>query len=138
MIGKDPALTGVGNPFSLGDPHPGWSEADHFPTVGRHVERNALRANLVKQAENGRWSSLGHRQQQTQVPWLSEGPVARPGQGTEYVNGAETASELASLRRWVVRGAPYGAELWPKHTAAALGLPAAFRSRGRQKQAIGD
>jgi putative transposase len=111
---------------------------DHLLTVGRYVEGNALRANLVQQAENWRWSSLWHRQQQTQVPWLSEWPVARPGQWTKYVNRAETASKLAALRRSVVRGAPYGDELWQKQTAEALGLQATFRSRGRPKQAKGD
>ena len=33
---------------------------DHFHTVSRYVERNALRANLVKRAEDWRWGSL-HR-----------------------------------------------------------------------------
>ncbi len=31
---------------------------DHFLTVARYVERNALRANLVRRAENWRWSSV--------------------------------------------------------------------------------
>ena len=31
---------------------------DHFVTVARYVERNALRANLVSRAEEWRWSSL--------------------------------------------------------------------------------
>ena len=74
----------------------------------RYVERNALRANLLQRAEDWRWSSLWHREHQTQVPWLSAWPVVRPRQWTDYVNGAETASELAALRRSVVRGAPYG------------------------------
>ena len=33
-------------------------EDEHFYTVCRYVERNALRANLVSQAEQWRWSSL--------------------------------------------------------------------------------
>ena len=33
-------------------------EDDHFYTVARYVERNALRANLVPRAEQWRWSSL--------------------------------------------------------------------------------
>jgi putative transposase len=110
----------------------------HFLTVCRYIERNALRAHLVKQAEDWRWSSLWHRQHQTQVPWLREWPVTRPEQWSEYVNGVETESELAALRRSVVRGAPYGEESWQKSTAEALGLQSAFRSRGRQKQAKGE
>jgi putative transposase len=34
---------------------------EHFFTVCRYVERNALRANLVTSAEQWRWSSLWHR-----------------------------------------------------------------------------
>ena len=34
---------------------------DHFFTVARYVERNALRANLVKKAEKWLWSSLAQR-----------------------------------------------------------------------------
>jgi putative transposase len=33
---------------------------EHFYTVCRYVERNALRAKLVKRAEQWPWSSLGH------------------------------------------------------------------------------
>ena len=35
---------------------------EHFLTVCRYVERNALRANLVKRAEDWLWNSLWHRQ----------------------------------------------------------------------------
>ena len=31
---------------------------DHFLTMSRYVERNALRANLVNRADDRRWSSL--------------------------------------------------------------------------------
>src|SRR6188472_674637 len=31
---------------------------EHFYTVARYVERNAVRANLVRRAENWRWSSF--------------------------------------------------------------------------------
>ena len=34
---------------------------EHFLTVCRYVERNALRANLAEQAEDWRWSSLWRR-----------------------------------------------------------------------------
>ena len=37
-----------------------------------------------------------------------------------------------SLRRSVLRGAPYGRERWQKETAQRLGLPSTLRRRGRQ------
>jgi putative transposase len=107
---------------------------DHFFTVCRYVERNALRANLVARAENWRWSSLWHRCQATQVPWLSDWPLAVPEPWLQYVNRAETESELAALRRSVDRGAPYGDDTWQQQTAAALGLESALRRPGRPRK----
>ena len=107
---------------------------DHYFTVCRYVERNPLRAQLVVRAEQWRWSSLWHRVQATQVPWLSEGPLPLPGDWTEYVNGAQTDSELAALRQSVFRGAPFGEETWQARTAAALGLQSTLRRPGRPKK----
>jgi putative transposase len=76
---------------------------DHFYTVCRYVERNALRAHLVTRAENWRWSSLWHRCHATQVPWLSDWPLAVPERWAQYVNKVETESELVALRQSVLR-----------------------------------
>ena len=73
-------------------------------TVCRYVERKALRANLVKRAEQWRWSSLWQRVHATQIHWLSARPVALPTHWTVYVNAAQTESELAALRHSVKRG----------------------------------
>ncbi len=110
-------------------------EDDHLLTLGRYVERNALRAKLVKRAENWRWSSLWQRVHETQVPWLSGWPTPAPEGWLEYVNTPQTESELAVLRRSVVRGAPYGDELWLQRTAQTLGLESSLRPRGRPKKA---
>jgi putative transposase len=109
-------------------------EDDHFFTVCRYVERNPLRANLAARAESWRWSSLWHRVQATQVPWLSAGPLPLPEHWTDYVNGAQTEAELAALRRSVFRGAPFGSDPWQTQTATALGLQSALRRQGRPKR----
>lgn len=106
-------------------------EDDHLLTLCRYVERNALRANLVRRAEDWRWSSLWHREHATQAPWLCEWPVARPSTWLTIVNKPESEKELAALRRSVQRGAPYGEEAWQKRTAEALGLASTLRPRGR-------
>jgi putative transposase len=114
-------------------------EDDHFFTVCRYVERNPLRANLVARAQGWRWSSLWHRTHNTQVPWLSAWPLAAtPDRWLDYVNGAETESELAALRRSVLRGAPYGEPVWQEQTAVALGLESALRRQGRPRKAPPD
>jgi putative transposase len=109
-------------------------EDEHYFTVCRYVERNALRANLVARAEDWRWSSLWHRHHATQAPWLSEGPLPLPADWIERVNEVQTEAELAALRRSVSRGAPFGDASWQERTANALGLQSAFRTRGRPKK----
>ncbi len=77
-------------------------EDEHFLTVCRYVERNALRANLVRQAENWRWSSLWQRlHEKSEVP-LAAWPVRQAKNWTEQVNEVQTQAELAALRRAVV------------------------------------
>jgi putative transposase len=107
-------------------------EDDHLLTVWRYVERNALRANLVKRAEEWRWCSAYLRQQQ-KATWLSVGPVPLPADWLEHVNAAQTEAELAAVRRSVARGAPYGDESWQQATAERLGLQSSLRPRGRPK-----
>ena len=88
----------------------------------------------MTRAENWRWSSLWHRCHATQVPWLSDWPLAVPERWAQYVNKPETESELAALRQSVLRGAPYGDELWQQQTAATLGLESALRRPGRPRK----
>jgi putative transposase len=107
---------------------------DHCYTVGRYVERNALRAGLVPQAEKWRWSSLWHRWQQSEGLLLADWPLPVPADWIAYVNGVETEGELEALRRCVLRGAPYGASRWQRQTAKRLGLEASLRARGRPRQ----
>jgi putative transposase len=109
-------------------------EDEHLLTVCRYVERNPLRAGLVKRAEAWRWSSLWHRTHTTQVPWLSEWPMARSQQWSAQVNAVETEAELAALRGCNLRGAPYGDAAWQERTARELGLESSLRLPGRPKK----
>ncbi|MBI5757981.1 MAG: transposase, partial [Planctomycetales bacterium] len=61
---------------------------EHFLTVCRYVERNALRANLAKRAEDWMWSSLWHRRQGDDFAQrvLSAWPVPCPRQWLSHVH----------------------------------------------------
>jgi len=112
-------------------------EDDHLYTVLRYVERNALRAGLVKRAEQWRWSSLAHRRNGAGDPigdLLHEWPVPMPADWEKRVNRAETEAELEAVRRSVTRSQPFGSELWQKQTARSLNLESTFRSPGRPKK----
>jgi putative transposase len=109
-------------------------EDEHLWSLGRYVERNALRAGLVARAEAWPWGSLHQRLAGTTGPVLSAWPVPLPEGWVEYVNGVETERELEALRRSVVRGAPYGEEAWQERTAERLGLQSTLRRHGRPRK----
>ena len=97
---------------------------EHLYTVLRYVEGNALRAGLVRQAEDWRWGRLYWRQAG------GEALAAWP----ELVNRAMGEKQLTTVRRSVQRGSPFGSEMWIKRTAARLGLEFTLRPRGRPRK----
>ena len=109
---------------------------DHYYQLLRYVERNALRAGLVSQAQAWRWGSLWHRcHEEADLPkLLSAGPLALGGDWVGRVNEPQTEAELEALRRCVQRGQPYGEEPWAKRVARRLGLESTLRPRGRPRK----
>jgi putative transposase len=103
----------------------------HFLTVLRYVERNALRANLVSQAEDWTWGSLNWRGRAAPPLRLAPSPVALPFDWTAIVNEPHTEEELAALRNSVNRQSPFGSAEWVSTTAIALGLEQSVAPRGR-------
>ncbi len=107
---------------------------EHFLTVCRYVERNALRAKLVKRAESWQWSSLWRRTQGLkQSQWLADWPVSRPRQWVKLANEPQTEEELADVRQCVQRGRPLGSQPWVQRTTRRLNLESTLRPRGRPK-----
>jgi len=116
-------------------------EDDHFFTLLRYVERNALRARLVRRAEDWRWSSLYHRLRGDTDPLshlLHDGPAELPDDWVERVNQPQTQAELEALRRSVHRGQPFGSEIWQARVAKELELEHTFRPLGRPKKKAED
>lgn len=100
--------------------------------VCRYVERNALRKNLVRAAEDWSWGSL-HARCNNRYPFpLSEWPIPRPENWIELVNTPQTAAELRDLRRCVRHDQPIGDPDWCQHVATLLGLT--LRPIGRPKK----
>jgi len=111
-------------------------EEGYFLTLCRYVERNALRANLVAQAEQWRWSSLWrwHQGNAAQKRMLAPWPIRRSPNWLEFVNVPQTDNELQALRKSVVRGCPFGDEVWSNRIVKRLGLESTLRPRGRPKK----
>ena len=108
---------------------------EHFLTVARYVERNAIRAKLVSRAEDWRWGSLWRRTQGDPElsAWLSDWPIERPRDWVARVNRPHTALELESLRLSVQRGRPFGEEAWVGRMAKRFGMESTVRPRGRPR-----
>jgi putative transposase len=113
-------------------------EDDHWYTVLRYVERNALRANLVARAEDWRWGSLWYmvRAGGKAPLLLQEGPLPLPADWPSLVNETQTEGELEALRRALARGSPFGSPTWSKRTAEVLGLQKTLRPRGRPPKQV--
>jgi len=109
---------------------------DHFHTVCRYTERNPKRANLVKRAEDWRWSSLYRWKYGTtnEKVLLSAWPLPRRPGWIDHVNAPQTDSELEALRHCVTRGCPFGDEVWIEQAVRSLGLEGTLRPRGRPRK----
>jgi putative transposase len=109
---------------------------EHFYTVARYVERNPLRAGLVRRAEEWPHASLALRldPNRPEREVLADWPLMLPRTWVEHVNQPQTEAEAEAVRRSIVRGAPFGGEAWTKRTVAALGLEHTQRPRGRPKK----
>ena len=112
-------------------------EDRHLVTVLRYIERNPLRAGLVRRAEHWPWSSLDRSTSQRRQVVLHRGPLRRPDGWATLVNEAHTGAELEALRNSVKREAPFGARQWLTSTATRLGLESTLRPRGRPRRRPG-
>jgi len=116
-------------------------EDNHFLQVCRYVERNCLRAGLVKRAQDWKWSSAWIREWGSieQKRLLSDWPVEMLEGYLEWVNTLEKDEEdrLEKIRYSIKRGRPFGDDSWIQNTAEKLGLLSTLRSRGGQRKTEG-
>lgn len=108
---------------------------EYFLQLCRYVERNPLRARLVKKAEEWKWSSLARRERGSdeQKKLLSAWPEDIPEGYVKWVNMRESDEELAKIRYSVNKGTPYGSELWTARMVKKFDLFPTLRSPGRPK-----
>jgi putative transposase len=102
----------------------------------RYVERNPLRARLVKKAENWKWSSLWRREygSQEQKKLLSKLPIDIPNDYHTFINEPQTASELEDIRHSVIKSKSYGDIEWVEKISTKLGLEQTLHTPGRPKK----
>jgi len=127
-VGRGPLYQGRFKSFPV-------QEDEHFFTVCRYVERNALTAHLADRAEQWRWGSLwARRHGEAQLKAiLSDWPMERPRDWVKLVNAPVTEKEADRIGTCIARNRPYGAEPWQIDQAKQLGLLHTLRREGRPK-----
>src|SRR5665213_3718570 len=82
-------------------------EDEHLLTVLRYVEANPLRAHLADRAGEWPWSGDALRKGQF-APLLSEWPLPRPPDWSDWVESRWKEDELREVRTSIARGRPFG------------------------------
>lgn len=110
-------------------------EDSHFLTLVRYVERNAKKANMVKKAENWKWSSVWRREKgtQEQQKMLSPWPIKIPRNYVAWLNAPQTEAEEQAIERSIVKNLPFGGDRWTLKTIEKFGLEQTARGVGRPK-----
>jgi len=105
----------------------------------RYVERNPVRARLVRKAENYMWSSAaahcGLREDATLTHdryWLTQ--LESMGDWSKWLAEGDRPDELEVLRRHVERGLPCGSEKFVRKLERIAGQTLRYRPRGRPKK----
>lgn len=108
-------------------------------TVLRYVERNPMRAGLVRKAQAWRWSSLGqmHHAADAEAPAIpvARGPVARRRDWADWVTRAQTPAEETALQRSLKHDRPFGSAVWVARTEERLKI-SPLRGRGRPRKVV--
>jgi putative transposase len=111
---------------------------EHLQIVCRYVERNALRAKLVRSAEAWPWSSLPAvlaPPSDVMIP-LTPLPCGRRRDWAAWVNKPRTKAEEDAVRASITTSRPFGDDAWQKRMCSRLGLPLEQRPRGRPKKVV--
>ena len=111
-------------------------EDKHLLSVIRYVERNSLRAKLVRKAEDWKFSSLWRRlygnDQERKL--LSNWPISIPKDYLSFVNIPQPKEEEGMIRISIAKGKPFGDDNWSMSIIKKFGLESCLRSKGRPRE----
>jgi len=108
--------------------------AEYLKQVCRYVEQNPLKAGMVEQAQNWRWSSLWRREygNEQQKKLLTPWPVENDR--TAYliwVNTLQQKIQVESIETCITRSRPLGSEVWTHKLTSRFDIESTLRPRGR-------
>lgn len=101
----------------------------------KYVESNALRAKLVKRAQDWKWSSLWRREygSNKEKGLLATWPVVMPNNYLKWINSPNTEKELEFIRGSISKNQPLGNQVWLDKVVKKFGLEMTLRRPGRPR-----
>lgn len=107
----------------------------HLLTVIKYVERNPVRAGLVKAVQSWKWGSAWTRHTGTakQKQLLAECPTSLPRNYLSWVNTNDKEDIVQRIRTSVNKGTPFGSDDWVTMMVDTHKLGATLRGTGRPK-----
>jgi putative transposase len=101
-----------------------------------YVERNPIRAKLVKLLKDWEWSSYYKRLNgtQSQKKLLATNSITWPDNYEKLLTISEKSEEIKIIRNSVNRGKPYGSDGWVSKILKKFGLEITERKRGRPRK----
>ncbi len=118
-------------------------EDDHLLAVLRYIEANPLRAHVVEDAGNYRWSSFQAHgcgasdallDRVAAYEGLAVQRAARCRRWSAYVHQVPEEAELAAIRRSNQTGLPFGDSRWVARLSKRLHMDLTIRPRGRPRK----
>ena len=108
---------------------------NYLLAVIKYVERNAVRAKLVKYCEEWRCGSSWLRIHGTdrQKKLLDELPIDLPDDYIKWINTADKPEDINVIRNSVNKSVPYGRDTWVEKMVSEHHLESTLRSPGRPK-----
>jgi putative transposase len=115
----------------------------HLLVVLRYIEANPLRAQMVRDLADYRWSSYPAHALGRPDPLLSPFPeweslgssdAERRRRWRQRLQRPQSAQEQVAIREAVRTGKPFGAPAWVETVAQRLGVDLAPRPRGRPRK----
>ena len=114
-------------------------DEEHLWAAIRYVERNPVRARIVRRAENYAWSSAAAHCGMREDPILSRLPRGRPAKSeawSAWLAEGEDPKMLAKLRLCTRTGRPAGGKRFIAELEARLGRRLAPKRVGRPRKAL--
>ncbi|MBI4599684.1 transposase [Candidatus Uhrbacteria bacterium] len=111
---------------------------EYFLWVCRYVERNPIRAGLVRNVDDWNWGSVWQREHGTtrQRKLLDAWTTQPPRDYLKWLKEPEEDNVLKKIRSSVNRGQPFGDEEWSDAMIKAFNIQSTVTPRGRPKKVV--